>query len=679
MRPSVGIIIFVILLLSARAQGYGDSFEYGLWQKAYTSDSIDSSNKSPTYGSHNLQRSEELTSEISSRFTPSVRIYSKDFADNINFLDFHRSRDAHANLTGRPIDCRSSELHRESSLTMAQAAIARVSSRFSDSPRVYYGDTPVNLTQADFHAFSRADVNLKLENRMHLSRLPENVEISIYDKHVFEPMDSGNGAILVENLTSDSLAFEPVQSEPSPESTPANKSRIVVNAGDSIQAAINDLAPGGVLEINSGTYNELLQIDKPLTIKGVDVGGGLPVIDAHRRGNAVEVSADQVILEGIITVNSSIYYQGAGVRFSSSNNSSIERIVSNNNYHGIELDHSNENIISECNISNNSHFGIELGDSNNNLLSQSNISNTETGVRFYYSSGNTFEKSYVANTAYPLAFSDSSHNLINNNTFEDNQNNLVVSEGNEFSDNTGINVTKKDSGDSLNQGSFDTTVTASQGETDPPGKTESSSTAAEPPGGKWVPMPIYGEVYQDFADEAAGTLVFNPPAVMVTGVGEWIDARIGLENAANLVEGLLGKGDVKFRYIDAKTNLTYVVKLECDSGFEIQAKRPDAQILGEDPALWLWWVTPEKAGNHTLILSVDLQLDKPPYNCKCVNVTQWPVQVRVTEPTFEQWLMGIFDSVLSSTKAIIAFLASIFSLILLHRQLKKKNEEKGKS
>src|SRR5690606_36494397 len=105
----------------------------------------------------------------------------------------------------------------------------------------------------------------------------------------------------------------------------------------------------------------------------------------------------------------------------------------------------------------------------------------------------------------------------------------------------------------------------------------------------------------------------------------------------------------------------------------------DAQILGEDPALWLWWVTPEKAGNHTLILSVDLQLDKSPYNCKCVNVTQWPVQVRVTEPTFEQSLMGIFDSVLSSTKAIIAFLASIFFLILLHRQLKKKNEEKGKS
>lgn len=674
MRLSVGTIIFVILLLSTHAQGYGDSFEYGPGQKAYASDFVDSSNKSPAYGSHNLQRSRELTSEISSRFTRGLGTSSKNSTDNINSLNFHRSRDVYANLTGRTIDCRSSELQREGSLTMAQAAIAQISSRFSDSPRVYYGDTPVNLTQSDFHAFSRADVNLKLEKRMRLSRLPENAEISIYDKHVFEPMDSGNGAILVENLTSDSLVFEPDQSEPSPESTQGNKSSIVVNAGDSIQAAINDLAPGGVIEINSGIYNESLQIDKPLTIKGVDVGGGLPVIDACRRGNAVEVSADQVILEGVITVNSSndINRKGAGVRFSSSNNSSIERIVSYSNYHGIELDHSNDNIISECNISNNSDYGIELGDSNNNLISKSNISSTKTGVRFFYSDGNTFENSYVANTVNPLDFSSSSHNLINNNTFKDNQNNVVVSEGNEFSDNKFKNVTKEENGTGFELNTKEPTQT-------PTPIRSPSDKAEKSPGGKWVPMPIYGEVYQDFAHEAAGTLVFNPPSVMVTGVGVWIDARIGLENTANLVEGLLGKGDVMFRYIDAKTNLTYVVKLECDSGFEIQAKRPDAQILGEDPALWLWWVTPEKAGNHTLILTVDLQLDKPPYNCKCVNVTQWPVQVMVKEPTFEQRLMGFFDFVLSSAKAIIAFLASIFSLILLYRQLKKRNEEKSKS
>lgn len=664
MRPSVGIIIFVILLLPAHSQTSEDSFVYGFGQKAYSRGLIDASNQSPTYGLHNLEGSKELAALISSRFTPGVRIYSKDSADNINYSDFHPTRYAGVNLTGRPIDCRSSQLQRERSLKKAQAAIAEVSSRFSDSPRVYSGDPPVNLSHAGFHAFSRADVNLKLENRLSLSRPSENIEIIIYDTHVFEPMDSGNGAILIENLTLDSPAFEPDQSEPSPESTPGNKSRIVVNAGDSIQAAINDLAPGGVLEINSGIYNESLQIDKPLTIKGVDVGGGLPVIDAKRRGNAVEVSADRVTLEGVITVNSSndIYNQGSGIRFSSSNNSSIERIVSYDNYHGIELERSNDNIISECNISNNSNYGIDLVDSNNNLISQSNIGKSINGIRFYFSAGNALEKSHVANTVNPLVFSSSSHNLINNNTFKDNKNDVLASEGNEFSDNEVVNVTKNDSGGGMQ----------------PNNKGEGSPEHQSSKAGKWVPMPIYGEVYQDFAHEAAGTLVFNPPEMMVTGKGEWIDARIGLENTANLVDGLLGKGDVKFRYIDARTNLTYVVKLECDSGFEILAKRPDAQILGEDPAVWLWYVTPEKAGNHTLVLTVDLQLDKPPYNCKCVNITHWPVQVRVVEQTFEQWIISALDSVLSSAKAIIAFLASVFSLILLYRQFRKKNEEKSK-
>lgn len=117
--------------------------------------------------------------------------------------------------------------------------------------------------------------------------------------------------------------------------------------------------------------------------------------------------------------------------------------------------------------------------------------------------------------------------------------------------------------------------------------------------------------------------------------------------------------------------MTYIVKLEGDSGFKIEAKRPDAQILGADPAVWLWMVTPLEGGNHTLILSVDIQLEKPPFNCRCVKVTYWPVSVEIVEPDLEQKAMSIAQSSYTMIEGSIAFLASVISLILLFWQLKK--------
>jgi hypothetical protein len=100
-------------------------------------------------------------------------------------------------------------------------------------------------------------------------------------------------------------------------------------------------------------------------------------------------------------------------------------------------------------------------------------------------------------------------------------------------------------------------------------------------------------------------------------------------------------------------------------------------MLGKDPAVWLWSVKPLEAGNHSLILSVDLQVEKPPYNTRCVNVTYWPVAVRVLEPSTQQRATDILSSSYKWVAGSIAFLASTFSLILLFRQLRKgKDEEK---
>lgn len=479
------------------------------------------------------------------------------------------------------------------------------------------------------HSIRQANASLNLKNRSNLSIRSETAKINISDKLIYHPKKLG--LKLADMSTKTAWAINQTAS-----------SSIAVHMGESVQAAINSATSGDIIEIYSGTYNENILINKRLTIRGVDAGGGLPIIDANNKGNAIEISADQVILEKIVSTNSSksSISPGAGVRFSSSNNCSLEEITSYNNY-----------------------YGINLADSNNNTISESNISNSQFGVRFYFSNNNGLQHSDVKRNNNPLDIVSSEGNIIQGNIFKDNLHELETSKENKIIDNNDIFVR-------ANNESKEVVELNARPRPQP-----SRSSDTDDDGGEWAPFaaPIDREKeYKNLAKQATGTLVFNPPKVMTREVGEWIDARIGLENTTRLVQGLLGKGEAQFRNISTSSNMTYVVKLEGDNGFDIQAKRPDAQILGIDPAVWVWLVTPLEAGNHTLILSVDLQLEKPPYNCRCINVTYWPVSVKVLQPSPQQKIMDMMRSSYSLIAGLIAFLVSLFSLIMLYRQLKKR-------
>jgi pectin methylesterase-like acyl-CoA thioesterase len=65
-----------------------------------------------------------------------------------------------------------------------------------------------------------------------------------------------------------------------------------------IQAAINYASDGDAIEVRSGTYLENVDVNKQLTLQGMDTGAGLPVVDGSGSVSSITLSADGCTLQG---------------------------------------------------------------------------------------------------------------------------------------------------------------------------------------------------------------------------------------------------------------------------------------------------------------------------------------------------------------------------------------------
>jgi nitrous oxidase accessory protein len=84
-----------------------------------------------------------------------------------------------------------------------------------------------------------------------------------------------------------------------------------VQAGGSIQAAVDRAAPGDIVEVQRGRYTANLKIDKPLVLRGID----RPTLSGGLQGDAIRVTAPDVTIEGLIVRDSgsSLLEQNAGI------------------------------------------------------------------------------------------------------------------------------------------------------------------------------------------------------------------------------------------------------------------------------------------------------------------------------------------------------------------------------
>jgi parallel beta-helix repeat protein len=183
-----------------------------------------------------------------------------------------------------------------------------------------------------------------------------------------------------------------------------------VYPGQSIQTAINNADVDDTIYVHAGTYNEHVNVNKRVTLIGVD----MPVITAVNPGGVttevITLSADGITLENFTVISANSY----AIKVISSHNIITGNTVYQNRvgemiYQGIYFDNSNSNIITNNTIYNNS--GVVLSSSNSNIIIGNTVCNSAHGFELHGSNGNTLSNNTV--------FSSSSRGILlggNNNT-----------------------------------------------------------------------------------------------------------------------------------------------------------------------------------------------------------------------------------------------------------------------
>lgn len=177
----------------------------------------------------------------------------------------------------------------------------------------------------------------------------------------------------------------------------------------SIQPAIDDAEPGDTILVQSGTYTELLTIDKTLTLKGD--GKDTTKIDGNDMGDVVNITANWVNITGFTITNSGSNSFGAGIVLHHANHCLIAHNNASGNYwSGIVLVESSHNIISNNEFSwewgigpHLRGVGMYLVSSDNNTITNNHASHNFEGILDMSSEGNSYTHNIVTGNKYGIA------------------------------------------------------------------------------------------------------------------------------------------------------------------------------------------------------------------------------------------------------------------------------------
>ncbi len=199
--------------------------------------------------------------------------------------------------------------------------------------------------------------------------------------------------------------------------------------GDVIRITAEELAtavaaaqPGDTIEVTGGTYTGSLEIDKPLTLIGVD----WPVLDGENEGTVLEITAPGVTLRGFVIKNSgdSLDQENSGLAIEAA-----DTLIENNRFEdtlfGVYLRHAHNSTIRNNIISSKDLDVPRRGDAirvwySNDVAIEDNVVAKGRDVVLWYSERLMIRNNEVSDGRYGLHFMYSDDATIENNRLLDN-------------------------------------------------------------------------------------------------------------------------------------------------------------------------------------------------------------------------------------------------------------------
>ena len=173
-----------------------------------------------------------------------------------------------------------------------------------------------------------------------------------------------------------------------------------VYQGQSIQEAINNANSGDTIIVCNGTYNEHVEVNKTITVRGENPY--TTIIDGSGLEYTVTmiITAPDVVIANL-TIMGASGYECYGILISNTQNVTLKNLIIKENYRGLVLHNASNCIISSSSLTNNVAYAVTLhSNSNNNTFTNNNIMENPTGVWIENSCENNlfYHNNFVNNT-----------------------------------------------------------------------------------------------------------------------------------------------------------------------------------------------------------------------------------------------------------------------------------------
>ncbi|HEX4947493.1 MAG TPA: nitrous oxide reductase family maturation protein NosD [Blastocatellia bacterium] len=207
-------------------------------------------------------------------------------------------------------------------------------------------------------------------------------------------------------------------------STIAHAETYTVAPTQSIQAAINAAQPGDTIQVQAGTYNENLTLNKSLTL----IGQNKPIVRGTGKDSTIIVTAENCTIQGFVIerCGSDLQQEDSGLLLKSNYNHIADNELRDILY-GIYLLKSSDNTIQRNVIRGRPELemgdrgaGLHLWNSPNNTLADNTITEARDGMYIQSSPGNLITRNRVTRLRYGLHFMNSDNNTFEDNIFSDN-------------------------------------------------------------------------------------------------------------------------------------------------------------------------------------------------------------------------------------------------------------------